>query len=92
MTFNEWFLAPVLDAIDQLSKVISMDMQQMEAKIDAMTAQNEKARQESAAAFQELKDELAKAGQTTPGVDAALARLAASIQADDDEHPDQPAG
>lgn len=55
--------------------------------------QNEKARAEHAAAqaaiMKRLQDALDAAGNSTPEVDAAMADLKASIQADDDENADE---
>lgn len=52
--------------------------------------QNEKARAEIVAAIKVLEDALANAGSTSPEVDAAMADLKASVQADDDMNPDTP--
>ncbi len=67
---------------------IRMNQAELKAKLDAMTAQNEKARAEQQAAFKKLQDALDAAGNTTPEVDAAVEALGASIQAEDDENPD----
>ncbi len=50
--------------------------------------QNEKARTEILAKIAALEEALANAGNTTAEVDAALADLKASVQADDDLNPD----
>lgn len=50
--------------------------------------QNEKARAEMLVKFTALEEAVANAGNTTPEVDAAMAELKASIQADDDLTPD----
>ena len=55
-----------------------------------MKTQNDKAAAEQAAALQKLQEALDAAGGTTPEVDAALAELKASIQAEDDLNPDAP--
>lgn len=55
-----------------------------------LKTQNDKAAAEQAAALQKLQDALDAAGGTTPEVDAALAELKASIQAEDDKNPDAP--
>lgn len=57
-----------------------------------LKAQNDKARAEQQAALQKLQEALDAAGGTTAEVDAAMADLRASIQADDDLNPDAPAG
>lgn len=57
-----------------------------------LLAQNEKAKAEQAAAFKELQAALSNtAAGTSPEVDEAMAALKASIQAEDDAHPDAPA-
>lgn len=55
-----------------------------------LKTQNDKAAAEQAAALKKLQDALDAAGGTTPEVDAALAELKASIQAEDDLNPDAP--
>lgn len=57
-----------------------------------LKAQNDKARTEQQAALQKLQEALDAAGGTTAEVDAAMADLRASIQADDDLNPDAPTG
>lgn len=51
-------------------------------------AQNEKARAEILAKIATLEDAIITAGNSTPEVDEALADLKASVQTDDDMHPD----
>lgn len=60
------------------------------ADLRALKDQNEKARAEIVAAIKALEDALANAGSTSPEVDAAMADLKASVQADDDMNPDTP--
>lgn len=55
-----------------------------------LKAQNEKARAENAKKLKALQDAIDNLGQTSPEVDAAMADLKASIQAEDDENPDEP--
>lgn len=68
---------------------MSLTQAQVETKLDELTARNDKAFAEQSKALQDLKDQLAAAGNSTPGVDNALARLEASIQRDDDQNPDE---
>jgi hypothetical protein len=90
----------IIDAIDARFAVMFQRIDQLEAHIMASNAelaqqlrdlkdQNEKARAEILAKIKALEDALAN-GDTTPEVDAALADLKASIQADDDMHADTP--
>jgi hypothetical protein len=58
------------------------------AQLRAVTAQNEKARQEILAQIAALEAALESAGGTTAEVDEALTALKASVQADDDQNPD----
>ncbi len=53
-------------------------------------AQNEKARGEILGKIADLEQAIIDAGNTSPDVDAALADLKASVQADDDIVPDAP--
>lgn len=91
----------IIDAIDARLAVLFQRLDRMENSIMASNAelaqqlrdlkdQNEKARAEILAKIKALEDALAN-GDTTPEVDAALADLKASIQQDDDMHPDVPA-
>ena len=73
---------------NHLKEIITMNKEELEAKLNALADQNDKASAEQAAAMQALRDELAAANVSTPGIDAALERLATSIQKDDDENPD----
>lgn len=77
-------------SITNLKEVIMATSAEHAQQLRDLKTQNEKARAENAAAFKKLQDALDAAGGTTPEVDAAMADLKASIQADDDEHPDEP--
>lgn len=61
---------------------------EVQARLEAMLAQNEKARAENARLLAELRAAIEAGGASTPEVDNALNNLAASIQAEDDENPD----
>lgn len=62
-----------------------------EAKLTTIADQLDKAKGEIVAAIQALKDALSAAGNSTPGIDAAVARLEGGAQALDDLNPDAPA-
>jgi hypothetical protein len=83
-----WLFRPVLKAIRNLERIITMNQAELQASLEALTAQNEKAHQEHLDALAALEEALAAAGGTTPEVDAALEALKASIQKDDDLSPD----
>lgn len=61
---------------------------ELKAQIEALTAQNEKAKTEIIGKISDLETALANAGETTPEVDAALAALKTSVQGSDDIVPD----
>ncbi len=81
MTFTEWLLDPVLRAIRQLRKDISMNQTELLEALAAVGDQLQKATDEIVTA-------IAAAGQTTPEVDAAVERLKAASKALDDLNPD----
>jgi len=64
---------------------------ELAAHLGKIGDQLDKAQAEIVAAIQALKDAIANAGNTTPEIDAALARLDTSAQGLDDINPDQPA-
>lgn len=71
-----------------LVRVMKMDQAQLAAELAALTEQNEKARAEIVAKIAALEAAVVSAGTVTPEVEAALADLRASVQADDDMNPD----
>jgi hypothetical protein len=71
------------------SKIMATQAE-LAAQLIEITAQNEKARTEILAKVADLEAAIETAGSTTPEVDAALAALKASVQADDDLNPDAP--
>lgn len=85
---------PKLDAnlkqIKQKLDTIMATQQELAQQLRDVIAQNEKARVEILGKIADLEDALANSGNTTPEVDAALADLKASVQADDDIVPDAP--
>jgi len=76
--------------VARLGEIIMATQAELAQRLNDLHAQNEKARAEQAAAMQALRDALENAGNTSPEVDAAVERLAASIQSEDDENPDTP--
>lgn len=69
-----------------------MDNQsELAAKLNALTAQNEKATAEQNAKLDALQAALDAAGTVTPEVQEALDALSASIQRDDELNDDAPA-
>jgi hypothetical protein len=86
-----WLLKPVLDFLRHIERTIAMNQAELAAELGAIKDQNEKARAEILAKVAALEAALAAAGKTTPDVDAALAALKVSVQADDDLNPDDPA-
>lgn len=80
--------AAVLVALWQFRKAIMANQAELAQSLRTLTAQNEKAATEQAAALQKLLDALDAGGGTTPEVDAAVEELRASIQRDDDVNPD----
>lgn len=81
-----WLFKPVLDKLEE----VLMNQQELANELRAVKDQNEKARAEIVAKIADLEAALNDAGNTTPEVDEALAALKASVQADDDLHPDAP--
>lgn len=69
-------------------KMIMATQAELAQQLRDITAQNEKARQEILQKIAELEAALENAGGTTPEVDEAVAALKASVQTDDDLHPD----
>lgn len=86
-----WFLQPLLNFLHQLQANLTMDQAQLAQALADIKEQNEKARAEIVAKIAALEAAVTAAGSTTPAVDAALADLRASVQADDDLTPDSPA-
>jgi (p)ppGpp synthase/HD superfamily hydrolase len=82
-------LDALLHAINQKADVIMVNQAELAQQLRDLKAQNEKARAEILAKIAALEAAIA-AGTSTPEVDAALADLKASIQADDDLNPDSP--
>lgn len=72
-------------------KVIMATQAEHAQALRDLKAQNDKAAAEQAAAFKKLQEALDASGGTTAEVDAAMAELKASIQAEDDLNPDTPA-
>lgn len=89
MNINVTITFAGMDRIFNLLETIMANQAEVAEQLRTMTAQNEKARQENLAKLAELQAAIEAAGNTTPEVDEALAALKASIQADDDENPDQ---
>jgi hypothetical protein len=73
--------------IDRKIRRVIMTQAELAAHLTAVDDQLDKATAEILAAIQALKDALANA-QTSPEVDAAVARLDAAAQALDDINPD----
>lgn len=82
--------AAVLAALWHIKETIMATQAELAQSLRDLKAQNDKASTEQAAALKKLQDALDAAGATSPEVDAALADLKASIQADDDQNPDAP--
>jgi|GEM_PF-4368333 len=86
---------------NQLTAIMAT-LTELAEQLNAATEQNEKARaeivamqtatnakiEEQTAQITALEEALANAGNTTPEIDAAMAALKASIQADDDMNAD----
>lgn len=77
--------------ITRQNKDIIMTQEELLGQLQALKAQNEKAKGEIVGKIAALEAAIANQGNTTPEVDAALADLKASIQATDDIVPDAPA-
>lgn len=73
--------------IYRLEEIMATQGEHAQALRD-LKAQNDKAAAEQADALRRLQEALDNAGGTTPEVDAAMADLRASIQAEDDLNPD----
>ena len=65
-------------------------MEELQATLDAVGEQLTKASAEIVAEIATLQAEIANAGNTTPGVDASVARLQALAEALDQLNPDAP--
>jgi len=83
-------LDATLTAQTTLKETIVMNNAELEARLAALDAHLGKAATEIQTEVQDLKDELAKAGGTTPAVDAIVARLETKAQGLDDRNPDAP--
>lgn len=81
-------LGALTGAVWHFGKQIMATQAELAAQLIEITAQNEKARTEILAKVADLEAAIETAGSTTPEVDAALAALKASVQADDDLNPD----
>ena len=95
-------LAYILFTIKNKLIAIMANLTELAEQLTAATEQNEKARaeivamqnatnakiEEQTAQIAALEEALANAGNTTPEIDAAMAALKASIQADDDMNAD----
>lgn len=77
-------------SIRKTLKKILMTQEEAVAKINELTAQTQKSNAEINQKLTELQDALAAAGNVTPAVEAALAGLAAVVQANDDLIADAP--
>jgi hypothetical protein len=75
---------------DQMIGAIMATKEELEAQLAALADQSEKVRDEVVAGIQQLRDELAASGQTTPGIDAAVARIAGAMGVMDAIHDDAP--
>lgn len=89
-TFNLCFETPDLKSINERLKFIMATQAQLAAQLTAIAVQAEKAKAEVLAKLGALQTALENAGSTTPEVDAAVAALAAAVQATDDIVPDVP--
>lgn len=76
--------------ISQLRGIIMGTQAELQADLEALKAQADKARQEIVDKFAELEQAVANAGIVSDGVIAAMAGLKASIGAVDDLVPDAP--
>jgi hypothetical protein len=79
-----WLFKPILLMLE----VILMNQVELARQLEELAAQNEKARAEIVARIAELEAALENAGTVSEEVTAALDALKASVQADDDMHPD----
>jgi uncharacterized phage infection (PIP) family protein YhgE len=87
-TVNLWLDSPDLKSINERLKYIMATQAQLAAQLTALATQAEKAKAEVTTKLADLQTALDNAGSTTPEVDAALAALAAAVQATDDIVPD----
>src|ERR1044071_9396933 len=71
-------------------KQIMATQQELATKLNSIGDELDKAFKEITDAVQALKDALANAGNSTPEVDAAVARLDTAAQALDNINPDAP--
>lgn len=86
-----WLLKPVLDALHQLLRTITMNQAELAADLATVNAAVQKIGTETAGlltAVDALQAALDAAGTTTPEVDAALAAVKASVAAVDALVPD----
>lgn len=67
-----------------------MTQEELLAELQALKAQNEKAKVEITGKIATLEAAIANQGNTSPEIDAALADLKTSIQGTDDIVPDAP--
>lgn len=86
---NDEEIKQSLEEIKQKLNIIMATQAELAKQLRDITAQNEKARQEILDKIATLEQAIIDAGNTTPEVDAALADLKASVQADDDLNPDE---
>ena len=87
---SDWLLRPVLDSLNRLERLITMNMTELKQALDDAKAQAAKAKAEIVARVAALEDAINNAGSTTPEVDAALAALKGEVQGLDDLNPDAP--
>lgn len=82
---------PVLVALAELKGIAMATKSEVTAAIEAAAAQTDKIISEVTTATAALTTAIAAAGNSTPEMDAALARLQASLQVADDLNADAPA-
>lgn len=92
--FFDWIRPPakehLLDEILKILMRLSMDIQTLTAKVNAVSDQLDKAKIEITTQIQALRDALTDV-QVPPEAEAALTRLEGLAQALDDFNPDAPA-
>ncbi len=86
----DFHIEALADRLTHFERKIMATMDELQASLDAVNDQLVKASGEIQAEIKTLQDELAAAGQTSPGVDASVARLQAMAQALDDLNADVP--
>lgn len=71
--------------INDKANIIMASQAEVQADLESLQAQVDRNRQEVLAKIADLEAQIAQGGQSSPGVDAALAALKASVQAADDD-------